>query len=99
MRGLSGASLALAATVALSSVAGCSQIGSLKALKVDKEANAAYQSADYKRASDLYEEALTAAPDEPRIVSAYFFLANSYDQQFKPSKKGDRPTMRCSKKR
>ncbi len=41
MRGLSGASLALAATVALSSVAGCSQIGSLKALKVDKEANAA----------------------------------------------------------
>ncbi len=89
MRGLSGASLALAATVALSSVAGCSQIGSLKALKVDKEANAAYQSADYKHASDLYEEALAAAPDEPRIVSAYFFLANSYDQQFKPSKKGD----------
>ena len=89
MRALSGASLAFAATVALSSVAGCSQVGALKALKTDKEANQAYQAADYKKASELYESALAAAPDEPRIVSAYFFLGNSYDQLYKSSKKGD----------
>jgi tetratricopeptide (TPR) repeat protein len=88
MRSLSGASLALAATVALSSAA-CGEVGALKALKIDKEANQAYQAADYKHAAELYEEVIADAPDEPRVVSAYFFLANSYDQLYKPSKKGD----------
>src|SRR6185295_8814815 len=89
MRAFSRASLALAATVALWSVAACSGVGVLKALKADKEGNQAYQAADYAKAADLYEEAVAASPDEPRIKSAYFFLGNSYDQLYKPSKKGD----------
>lgn len=89
MRAFLGASLALAATVALSSMAGCSSVGELKAMKAFKEANQAYQQSDYKRASELYEQTIQADPDEPRLVAAYFFLGNSYDQLYKPSKKGD----------
>jgi len=51
-----------------------------------KAANTAYQAQDYKKAADLYEEALKA---DPTLNQAYFFLGNSYDNQFKPSKKGD----------
>lgn len=89
MRAFSGASLAVAATVALSSVTACAGVGTLKAMKSFKEANQAYQQADYKKASELYEATITAAPDEPRLAAAYFFLGNSYDQMYKPSKKGD----------
>jgi tetratricopeptide (TPR) repeat protein len=48
--------------------------------------NAAYQQQDYKKASTLYEEAVQ---DNPDLAPAYFFLGNSYDNQWKPSKKGD----------
>jgi len=85
MRALSGASLAVAALV-LSSTIGCSQLGQLQAMKAFKAANQAYQQQDYKKASGLYEEAIAA---NPNLTQAYFFLANSYDQQYKPSRKGE----------
>lgn len=65
---------------------GCSKVGQLQGMKTFKEANAAYQQQDYKRASDLYEETLKA---DPELSQAYFFLGNSYDNQWKPSKKGE----------
>src|SRR5215208_1911216 len=89
MRSLSGASLAFAAVLALGSLAstvGCAKVGEIKAKKAFKAANQAYQGQDYKKASDLYEEAVAA---DPNLNSAYFFLGNSYDNQYKPSKKGD----------
>ena len=89
MRAFSGASMAVAATVALSSVTACAGVGTLKAMKSFKEANQAYQAADYKTAANLYEQTIEAAPDEPRLTAAYFFLGNSYDQLYKPSRKGD----------
>jgi len=90
MRALSGASLGVVAMVALSSsIAACSSVGTLKAMKSFKEANQAYQQGDYKTAAELYEQTVQAAPDEPRLVAAYFYLGNSYDQLYKPSKKGD----------
>ena len=82
MRALSGAALALA----LSASIGCSQLGVVQAQRSFKAANAAYQRQDYKTASDLYEEALK---ENPNLNEAYFFLANSYDNQFKPSRRGD----------
>jgi len=88
MRGVSGASLALAAAAALVSVTGCSAVGGLKALTEDREGNQEYRAGHYAPAAALYEEALAAAPDESRIVSAYFYLANSYDRLYKPSLKG-----------
>jgi tetratricopeptide (TPR) repeat protein len=89
MRSLSGAPLAFAAMLALGSLAstvGCAKVGEIKAKKAFKAANQQYQGQDYKKASELYEEAVAA---DPNLDSAYFFLGNSYDNQYKPSKKGD----------
>jgi tetratricopeptide (TPR) repeat protein len=85
MRALSGASLTLA-MLALSASVGCSQVGIVQARRSFKAANAAYQQQDYKKAADLYEEALK---EDPNLNQAYFFLGNSYDNQFKPSRRGD----------
>jgi tetratricopeptide (TPR) repeat protein len=87
MRALSGAPLA-AAVLALSASIGCSQVGMVQAKRSFKAANTAYQAQDYKKAAELYEEALK---EDPSLNSAYFFLGNSYDNQFKPSRKGDAP--------
>ena len=73
--------LALASTMA-----GCGWIGTLKAKKAFKEANAAYGAQDYKKAVTHYEEALAAKPD---LTQAYFYLGNSYDNLWKASKVGD----------
>jgi tetratricopeptide (TPR) repeat protein len=81
-----GTSVAVVALILLAA-AGCSKMGQLKGMKNFKEANAAYQQQDYKRAADLYE--LTVQAD-PNISSAYFYLGNSYDNLYKPSKKGDK---------
>jgi tetratricopeptide (TPR) repeat protein len=89
MRSLSGASLGVAAMLALSSAVGCARVGQLKAMKAFKSANQAYQQQDYKKAAGLYEETVQAAPDDVRVAPAYFFLGNSYDNLSKPSKKGD----------
>src|SRR6476620_3385976 len=89
MRSLSGASLAVAAMLALGSLTstvGCAKVGEIKAKKAFKSANQAYQQQDYKKAADLYEETVAADPNRD---SAYFFLGNSYDNQYKPSNKGD----------
>jgi tetratricopeptide (TPR) repeat protein len=90
MRSLSGASLAVVAMLTLGlSASGCGQVNVIKARKAFKAANQNYQAQDYKKAAASYEEALAADPNNPDIQSAYFFLGNSYDQQYKPSKKGD----------
>jgi len=88
MRSLSGAPLIVAVVgiVGLTSMAGCAQIGRLKAMRSFKEANRAYQTQDYKRAAELYEESVKAYPE---LTIAYFYLGNSYDNLFSPSKKGE----------
>ena len=90
MRSLSGASLAVAAVLALSFMPACAKVGELKAMKAFKAANQAYQGQDFKKAAQLYEETSQAGPDTPQARQAYFFLGNSYDQQYKPSKKGEK---------
>jgi tetratricopeptide (TPR) repeat protein len=87
MRALSATSLAVVATVALGMTVGCARMGQLKASKSFKEANQAYQQQDYKRAAELYEA--TVASDPNNFPPAYFYLANSYDNLWKPSKHGD----------
>jgi tetratricopeptide (TPR) repeat protein len=89
MRFLPGASLVLAAMLALASLAasvGCAKVGQVQAMRAFKEANKAYQAQDYKKSATLYEEAVGANPD---LIQAYFFLGNSYDNLWKPSKKGE----------
>jgi tetratricopeptide (TPR) repeat protein len=91
MRCLSRPSAAFVAMVALGSLAasGCGKVGEIQGRKAFKEANAAYQAQDYKHAAEAYERAIQAAPDTPQAHQSYFFLGNSYDQLFKPSKKGE----------
>src|SRR5438309_10792244 len=89
MRSVSRASLALAAVLVVT-VPGCTKVGQLKAMKTFKAANQAYQAQDYKKAAQLYEETIQDAPDSEQAHQAYFFLGNSYDQLYKPSKKGDK---------
>ena len=84
MRAFSGASLGMAA-LALSVSVGCSQVGQVQAKRSFKAANAAYQAQDYKKAAGLYEETLKA---DPNLSMAYFFLGNSLDNMYKPSKAG-----------
>jgi tetratricopeptide (TPR) repeat protein len=76
--------LAVVTLVSLSSIA-CGQVGELKAKMRFREANTAYQSADYKKAAELYEEALA---ENPGLNEVLFFLGNSYDNQYKPALAG-----------
>ena len=74
--------LALVAVAA----AGCGQIGMLKAKMAFKDANQLYQNQDYRAAAAKYEEVLA---NDPNLTYAYFFLGNSYDQQYRSVKRGD----------
>jgi len=86
MKAFSGASLASAAMLAVSISVGCAQVGQVQAKRSFKAANAAYQAQDYKKAANLYEETLK---EDPNLSVAYFFLGNSLDNMYRPSKKGD----------
>jgi tetratricopeptide (TPR) repeat protein len=81
-----GASLAILAGLALSLVA-CSQFAKLQAISKYKDANAQYRLQEYKKAAKLYEEAVAA---DPQIMDAHFYLANSYDNLYKPARKGEK---------
>jgi len=80
------ASTAIIVTVALSA---CAQFGNLQAKKAFKDANAMYQAQNYREAATKYEEAIAAAPDSEEAITAYFFLGNSYDNLYKPARKGE----------
>src|SRR5262245_35289421 len=75
-----GAALGIVVVVGLSSTA-CAKIGELKAMMRFKEANVAYQSQNYKRAIELYEETLA---NNPNMHIVHFFLGNSYDNSYLP---------------
>lgn len=86
LRGLGRiASLAIVLAFAAALV-GCSQYGKLKAKQAFKDANIVYAQQDYQKAAALYEEAIV---QDPELSVAYFYLANSYDNLFKPSRKGE----------
>jgi tetratricopeptide (TPR) repeat protein len=84
--------MAVALVLAGLSVVGCGQYNMLKARKAFKEANVLYQQQDYRRAAEKYEEVVQfseLARTNPTLSPAYFFLGNSYDNLFKPSRKGE----------
>ncbi len=75
--------------------AGCSQIGRLKAVMAFKDGNQLYQQQDYRGAAAKYEETLASCKSsggdctDPKLTYAYFFLGNSYDNQFRPARRGE----------
>jgi tetratricopeptide (TPR) repeat protein len=68
--------------------AGCGKysINNLRAMKAFSDANHSYQRSDYKAAATGYENVIRLNPD---FGYAYFFLGNSYDNLYKPAKKGE----------
>jgi predicted Zn-dependent protease len=82
------AALGLAAT-------GCSQISTLQATMAFKDANQLYRGQDFRAAVAKYNETLDlcrgSEPDctDPRLNPAYFFLGNSYDNQYRPARRGE----------
>jgi tetratricopeptide (TPR) repeat protein len=67
-------------------VAGCGKFNMLQARKTIKEAHVLYAQQDWKRAADKYEATIKFDPNQNQ---AYFFLGNSYENLYKPSRKGD----------
>jgi len=68
--------------------AGCGKysIGNLRALKAFQDANQKYQKGEFKAAAEDYQRVVEYNPD---MGYAYFFLGNSYDNLYKPAKKGE----------
>jgi tetratricopeptide (TPR) repeat protein len=90
MRVRSKAILAVVAAVAIASGA-CSKVGNLQARKAFKEANTMYQAQNYKEAVGKYQEVLASDPNfvTGDGVTPYFFIGNSYDNLYKPARKGE----------
>jgi len=87
MRMCSSRAVGIALVLAVAVMAGgCGQIGKIKAKMAVKKGNPAYTAQDYKVAAGFYEEALK---DDPSMTDLYFFLGNSYDNLYRPAKKGD----------
>jgi tetratricopeptide (TPR) repeat protein len=86
-RSVSGASAALLLGLSLAAT-GCGKYSysSLKARKAFKDGNAMYGAQDWKKAADRYEEVVANDPD---YAQAFFYLANSYDNLYKPARAGE----------
>ena len=63
----------------------CEWAANLRAKQVLRDANSFYQAQNYKEAAATYEEVLRR---DPNMTVVYFYLANSYDNLYKPSKAG-----------
>jgi tetratricopeptide (TPR) repeat protein len=85
-RGFKAAALIVVLAAFSSTFAGCSYVGVLKARKAFKDANVLSQQQEYMKAAAEYE--IVVASD-PTLTAAYFYLANSYDNLYKPSRKGE----------
>ena len=72
--------------------AGCSQVEKFQAYMHVKDAHTAYAQQDYRGAVEGYELALAneeLASSDPRLTPAYFYLANSYDNMYRPTRRGE----------
>jgi tetratricopeptide (TPR) repeat protein len=80
----------LAVVVLALAVAGAAcgrySINNIRSLKAFQDANKLYMKTDYPAAIERYKDAINLNPD---LGFAYFFLGNSYDQMYKPSRKGE----------
>jgi len=92
-RAVSAVSMALVCGVSLAST-GCGKYSwsALSAVKSFKDGNLLYQQKDWRKAAEKYEDVVQhedAFTKLPQLATAYFFLGNSYDQLYKPTKQGD----------
>jgi tetratricopeptide (TPR) repeat protein len=81
----STAALALVASLGLA-LTGCAKIGEVRAMKAFKDGNKLYAASDWRPAAEKYEEAISMNPE---FATIYFYLGNSYDNMYRPSRKGE----------
>jgi tetratricopeptide (TPR) repeat protein len=67
-------------------LAGCGFLNEVRAMKAFKDGNKAYTASDWRSAVEEYEQARQLNPENGAI---YFYLANSYDQLYRPARKGE----------
>jgi len=83
----------LALFVGLSvTLAGCGYFNQVRAMKAFKDGNKAYAASDWRAAAAHYEEAaqMTAGDATCQWCPAiYFYLGNSYDNMYRPARKGE----------
>ena len=91
MRVRSNAIVAFTAIIATVALSACGQFSNLKARKAFKDANVDYQAQRYEQAVEKYQQVVAEpnAASDPNLVHAYFFLGNSYDNMYKPARKGE----------
>lgn len=73
-------------------LAGCGYMNQVRAMKAFKDGNKAYAASDWRAAAAKYEEAaeLTANDTTCQWCPAiYFYLGNSYDNMYRPARKGE----------
>jgi tetratricopeptide (TPR) repeat protein len=70
-------------------VIGCGQVANLRAKMAFREANGLYQAGDWVTAIEKYEEVVAMNPTDPQLMTTYFFLGNSYDNQYSPGRVND----------
>ena len=86
-RSVSVTAVALVVGVGLGTAAcGKYSYSSLKAKKAFNDAGMQYTAQDWKAAAAKYEEVLQ---NDPNYAQAHFYLANSYDNMYKPTRKGE----------
>ena len=91
-RSLLGVAVIFALTLPLAS---CGFFAELSAMRTFKDANMLYGRQDYAAAIEEYEQVLAVITENPEselsqiMTSAYFYIANSYDNLYKPALRGD----------
>lgn len=83
----------LALLVGLSvTLAGCGYMNQVRAMKAFKDGNKAYAASDWRVAINKYEEAAKLTENDASCdwcPAIYFYLANSYDNMYRPARKGE----------
>lgn len=67
-------------------LAGCGYLNEVRAMKAFKDGNKAYTASDWRAAVQEYEHARELNPENGAI---YFYLGNSYDNLYRPARKGE----------
>ncbi len=65
---------------------GCGYLNEVRAMKASKDGNKLYTGSDWRAAAEKYEEALRLNPANGDV---YFYLGNSYDNLYRPTRKGE----------